>query len=144
MSVVLHDGPNWLAMLTIVLLLIRGMGRQYRTFRNDQTWSRSYAASALDALNRFSKTIIQNQALILRTIQETSKTSDDRVINAICEQSGSSNEAAASLIMALGSRENRTVEAIERLLIGLREDLAQVRATPPVGGIGSQVRESVP
>ena len=140
MPVLAHDGPNWVAMLTIVLLLLRGMGRQYKTFRDNQNWSRDYATRALEALDKFSNTIIQNQAIILRTIQDTPHASDDKVINAICEMSGSSNEAAAALILALGARENRTVEAIESLLVGLREDLAQLRVPPPVGSTGSQVK----
>ena len=145
MPVLAHDGPNWAAMLTIVLLLLRGMGRQYRTFRDNQNWSRDYATRALEALDKFSNTIIQNQAIILRTIQDTTHASDDKVINTICEMSGSSNKAAAALILALGARENRTVEAIESLLVGLREDLAQLRVTPPVGSTGSRVKNgSVP
>ena len=140
-TVLVHDAPNWAAMLTIVLLLLRGMGRQYRTFRDDQTWSRDYATRALEALDKFSNTIIQNQAIILKTIQDTAKKSDDKIIGAVYNMSGSSNEATGALILALAGKENRTVEAIERLLIGLREDLAQVRATPPVGSTGSQVKD---
>jgi hypothetical protein len=128
-------------MLTIVLLLLRGMGKQYRSFRDDQAWSQNYATAAIDALNEFSTTIIQNQKTILETIQDAHKASDEKIITAICEMSSDSNKATGALTLALAGKENRTVEATERLLIGLREDLAQVRATPPVGSTGSQVKD---
>ena len=129
-------------MLTIVLLLIRGMGKQYKTFRDDQTWSRTYATKALEALDKFSETIIQNQAIILRTIQDTGKEGNDKFLYAVGELCASSHAASAEIILALSEREKNTVKAIEALLISLREDLATARATPPAGSTGSQVRDS--
>ena len=140
-TVLVHDAPNWAAMLTIVLLLLRGMGRQYRTFRDDQTWSRDYATRAIEALDKFSATIIQNQALIMAEIKDTRRANDDIVINAIREMGTSSSDSTGRILLALGHREELTVMAIEGLARAIRDDLAALRAPPPPGGVGSQVKD---
>ena len=139
-TVLVHDAPNWAAMLTIVLLLLRGMGRQYRTFRDDQTWSRDYATRALEALDKCA-TIIQNQALIMAEIKDTRRANDDIVINAIREMGTSSSDSTGHILLALGHREELTVMAIEGLARAIRDDLAALRAPPPPGGVGSQVKD---
>ena len=139
-TVLVHDAPNWAAMLTIVLLLLRGMGRQYRTFRDDQTWSRDYATRAIEALDKCT-TIIQNQALIMAEIKDTRRANDDIVINAIREMGTSSSDSTGRILLALGHREELTVMAIEGLARAIRDDLAALRAPPPPGGVGSQVKD---
>lgn len=52
-----------------------------------------------------------------------------------------SNAATGGIILALKIKENKTVEAIEKLLVALREDLVTSRAQPPSGAVGSQVRD---
>ena len=141
MAVLLHDGPNWAAMLVIVLLLLRGMGKQFRTFLDVQSWSRDYATKALEALDKFSATIIQNQALIMAEIKDTRRANDDIVINAIREMGTSSSDSTGRILLALGHREELTVMAIEGLARAIRDDLAALRAPPPPGGVGSQVKD---
>ena len=141
MAVLLHDGPNWAAMLVIVLLLLRGMGKQFRTFLDVQSWSRDYATKALEALDKFSATIIQNQALIMAEIKDTRRANDDIVINAIREMGTSSSDSTGRILLALGHREELTVMAIEGLARAIRDDLAALRTPPPAGGVGSQVKD---
>ena len=93
-----------------------------------------------DSLERFSKTILDNQATILQTIKSTGRESDEYMLTSIRKMATSSNEATGGILLALGHKEARTIEAIESLARAIRDDLAAMRSPPPTGGTGSQVR----
>ena len=141
-----HNWPNWLALLSIILLGSQAtksvLERWYRSMRVDQERTHALSERMVEALDRFSQTILQNQATILETIRSTGRTSNDYMLNAIREMSTNSNEATGGILLALGRKEARTIEAIENLARAIRDDLAALRSPPPVGGVGSQVRDS--
>ena len=78
---------------------------------------------------------------ILEAIKDTRRANDDIVINAIREMANASNDSTGAILMALGGREKEMIAAINGLARGIRDDLATLRAPPPVGGTGSQVRD---
>ena len=136
-----QNWPNWLAMLCIVGLLKGVLEKQYRSWRSDQNRMHGVSERMADALERFSKTILANQATILEAVKDTRRANDDIVINAIREMGTASNDSTGRILLALGHREELTVLAIEGLVRAIRDDLAALRAPPPVGGTGSQVRD---
>ena len=136
-----QNWPNWLALLCIVGLLKGVLEKQYRSWRADQTKTHGISERMADALERFSKTILDNQATILETVKKTGRDSDDFVLTAIREMSTKSNEATGGILLALGRKEAKTIEAIESLARAIRDDLAALRTPPPAGGTGSQVRD---
>ena len=141
MPAVSQNWPNWLALLCIVGLLKGVLEKQYRSWRADQTKAHGISERMADALERFSKTILDNQATILETVKKTGRDSDDFVLTAIREMSTKSNEATGGILLALGRKEAKTIEAIESLARAIRDDLAALRTPPPAGGTGSQVRD---
>ena len=141
MPAVSQNWPNWLALLCIVALLKGTLERQYRQWRGDITRAHGISERMADALERFSQTILANQATILEAIKNTRRANDDIVINAIREMGTASNESTGRILLALGHREEMTVLAIEGLARAIRDDLAVLRAPPPAGGTGSQVRD---
>ncbi len=141
MPAVSQKWPNWLALLCIVALLKGTLERQYRQWRGDITRAHGISERMADALERFSQTILANQATILETIKNTRRANDDIVINAIREMGTASNESTGRILLALGHREKLTVLAIEGLVRAIRDDLAALRSPPPAGGTGSQVRD---
>ena len=136
-----QNWPNWLAMLCIVGLLRGTLERQYRQWRGDITRAHGISERMADALERFSQTILTNQTRILEAIKDTRRANDDIVINAIREMANASNDSTGAILMALGGREKEMIAAINGLACGIRDDLATLRAPPPVGGTGSQVRD---
>ena len=136
-----QNWPNWLAMLCIVGLLKGVLEKQYRSWRSDQNRMHGVSERMADIIERFSKTILDNQATILETVKKTGRDSDDFVLTAIREMSTSSNEATGGILLALGRKEAKTIEAIESLARAIRDDLQALRVPPPVGETGSQVRD---
>jgi hypothetical protein len=146
MASVSQNWPNWVALLSIVLLSSRVtkgvLERWYRGLRSDQDRAHGVLERMADTLERYSKTILDNQVTILATINSTSKSSNDYMLTAIREMATNSNEATGGILLALGRKEAKTVEAIESLARAIRDDLAALRSPPPVGGTGSQVKDS--
>ena len=142
MATLLQYGPNWLVLATMIWLLKRVLEKQYKSFCDDQRRVHNFFERAQESMDRFSETIIKNQSTILVTIKDTSRASNDIILDAVRTMNEDSTKATGGIILALGIKENHTVEAIERLLIALREDLATARAAPPAGGTGSQVYDS--
>ena len=144
-AAVTQNWPNWLALLSIILLGSQAtksvLEKWYRGMRSDQNRAHAVAERMADTLERFSKTILQNQAIILASIKDTRRANDDIVINAIREMGTSSSDSTGRILLALGHREEMTVMAIEGLARAIRDDLQALRSPPPVGGTGSQVRE---
>lgn len=141
MASVSQNWPNWLAQLSIVFLFKGVLERWYRSMRSDQNRAHDALQSMADSLERFSKTILENQNTILASIKDTRRANDDIVINAIREMGTSSSNSTGRILLALGHREEMTVLAIEGLARAIRDDLQALRSPPPVGGTGSQVRE---
>ena len=141
MASVSQNWPNWLAQLSIVFLFKGVLERWYRGMRSDQNRAHDALQSMADSLERFSKTILENQNTILASIKDTRRANDDIVINAIREMGTSSSNSTGRILLALGHREEMTVLAIEGLARAIRDDLQALRSPPPVGGTGSQVRE---
>jgi len=141
MIAVEQNWPNWLFIVSSILLMKGILERWYRGQRADQKHVHSFFEKTSDALATFGKTIVENQKLILATVKDTRRANDDIVINAIREMGNASNTSTGNILIALGRREQRTVEAIETLARAIRDDLAALRSPPPVGGTGSQVRD---
>ena len=140
MATLMQHGPYWLALVAFVFVVKWILGRQYCSWRDDQKRGFEFFSHAQEALDLFSNTIIKNQSTIMVTIRDSSKESVDLITDAVRTINSDANAATAGIILALGIKENHTVQAIERLLIALREDLATARAMPPACGVGSQVR----
>ena len=138
---VAQNWPNWVVMLSTVLLLKGVLERWYRSSRSDQDRVHGFFERQTDALERFSKTILENQATIQAAIRDTRRANDDIVIGAIRDMGTSYNESTRAILLALGHREEATVLATESLARAIRDDLAAMRAPPPVGGTGSQVKD---
>jgi len=109
--------------------------------RADQDRMHAFCDRTADIVDRFSRTILENQTAIMALVKDTSSASDDKIINAIREMSTASNEATGRVLLALGKREENTILAIEALARAIRDDLAALRNPPPAGGTGSQVRD---
>jgi hypothetical protein len=141
MSSVSQNWPNWVVLLSTVLILKGVLERWYRNFRSDQAHVHGFFERQTDALERFSQTILTNQATILSAIKDTRRANDDIVISAIRDMGNASNESTGAVLFALGQREERTIGAIECLARAIRDDLAALRTPPPAGGPGSQVKD---
>jgi hypothetical protein len=145
-SAVSQNWPNWVALLSIILLGSRAtksvLERWYRSMRTDQERAHVVAERMVDVVERFSKTIPENQTIILETVKSTGRTGNEYMLNAIREMSTASNESTGRVLLALGRREEQTVLAIEALARAIRDDLATLRTPPPIGDVGSQVRGS--
>ena len=136
-----ENGVNWIVFLLGIWLLKALLDKQYKSWREDQSRVHGFFEHAGELLDRFSNSILANQNTIMVMVKETSKASDDIILEAIRDMNTASNEATGAIILTLGIKENRTVEAIEGLIRALHEELAASRAAPPpVGGTGSQVR----
>ena len=133
--------PNWVFIVSSILLMKGILERWYRGMRVDQDRAHGVAERMADIIERFSKTILDNQTKILSTIAATGLASNDFVVEAIYRMSTESNEAVGGILAALGKREERTVEAIENLAREIHNDLQALRNPPPAGGTGSQVRD---
>lgn len=142
MIAVENNWPNWLVLLSFVLLLKGVLEKQYRSWRTDQSRAFGVSERMAVAFERFGQTILANQALILASIKDARRADDDIVINAIRDMATASNESTGRILLALGRREELTVLAIEGLVRAIRDDLAALRVPPPVGGTGSQVHDS--
>jgi len=142
MSSVSQNWPNWVVLLSTVLLFKGILERWYRGMRKDQDRVHGFFERQTDALERFSQTILTNQALIMETIKDTRRANDDIVIHAIRDMGTSSNDSTGRILLKLGEREEKTILAIEDLARSIRDDLATLRAPPPIGGTGSQVKDS--
>ena len=140
MALVSQNWPNWVVMLSTVLLLKGVLERWYRSFRSDQDRVHGFFERQTDALERFSKTILANQATIQAAIKDTRRANDDIVIGAIREMGTASSDSTGRILLALGHREEATIAAIEGLARAIHDDLVAMCAPPPVGGTGSQVR----
>jgi hypothetical protein len=143
-TTVSQNWPNWLALLSIVLIFKGVLERWYRGMRGDQNRTHSFCEHTAELLDRFSQTILTNQSLILASIKDTRRANDDIVIGAIRDMATSSNESTGSILLALGHREEATIAAIEALARAIRDDLASMRTPPPPGGTGSQVKDAAP
>jgi hypothetical protein len=146
MPSVSQNWPNWVALLSIILIAGRTfkgvLEKWYRGMRADQDRMHAFCDRTADIVDRFSRTILENQTAIMALVKDTSSASDDKIINAIREMSTASNEATGRVLLALGKREENTILAIEALARAIRDDLAALRAPPPpAGGTGSQVRD---
>ena len=141
MSSVSQNWPNWVALLSIVFVLKGVLERQYRSWRSDINRAHGISERMADALERFSQNILTNQVTILQAIKDTRRANDDIVINAIRDMGTSSSDSTGRILLALGHREEATIAAIEGLARAIRDDLAVLRAPPPAGGTGSQVRD---
>ena len=133
--------PNWVFIVSSILMMKGILERWYRGMRVDQDRAHGVSERMADIIERFSKTILDNQATILETVKKTGRDSDDFVLTAIREMSTSSNEATGGILLALGRKEAKTIEAIESLARAIRDDLQALRNQPPIGGTGSQVRD---
>lgn len=142
MTSVSQNWPNWLVLLSTVLILKGVLERWYRSFRHDQERVHDFFERQTNALERFSQTILNNQAAIMKAVGDTRRANDDIVITAIREMGTSSNDSTGRILLALGKREENTILAIEGLARAIRDDLAALRNPPPSGGTGSQVRDS--
>ena len=139
-----QNWPNWVFLVSIVLLFKGTLERWYRKMRADQDRMHAFCDRTADIVDRFSRTILENQTAIMALVKDTSSASDDKIINAIREMSTASNEATGRVLLALGKREENTILAIEALARAIRDDLAALRNPPPAGGTGSQVRDGGP
>jgi hypothetical protein len=142
---VAQNWPNWVALLGIVLISSRALKgvleKWYAGMRADQNRMHTFCDNTVEILDRYSKTILENQNTILETVKDTRRANDDIIINAIREMSTASNDSTGRILLALGRREEQTVLAIEALARAIRDDLAALRNPPPAGGTGSQVRD---
>ena len=139
-----QNWPNWLALLSIVLIFKGVLERWYRGMRGDQNRMHGFCERTAELLDRFSQTILTNQATILASIANARRSGDDVVVNAIRDMGTTSNEATGRILLALGRREEATILAIEGLARAIRDDLAAIRMPPPIGGTGSQVKDASP
>ena len=148
MPSVSQNWPNWVALLSIILIAGRTfkgvLEKWYRGMRADQDRMHAFCDRTANIVDRFSRTILENQTAIMALVKDTSSASDDKIINAIREMSTASNEATGRVLLALGKREENTILAIEALARAIRDDLAALRNPPPAGGTGSQVRDGDP
>lgn len=142
--VVSQNWPNWLALLSIVLIFKGVLERWHRGMRGDQNRMHSFCDRTAELLDRFSQTILTNQAAIKESIKDTRRANDDIVIRAIRDMGTASNESTGRILLALGRREAATIAAIESLARAIRDDLAAIRTPPPPGGTGSQVKDAPP
>ena len=142
MTSVSQNWLNWVVLLSTFLLFKGILERWYRGMRKDQDRVHGFFERQTDALERFSQTILTNQATILEAIKDTRRANDDIVINAIREMGTSSNDSTGRILLKLGDREEKTILAIEALARAIRDDLATLRAPPPISGTGSAVRDS--
>jgi hypothetical protein len=137
-----QNGINWIVFLCGLWLLKVVLDKQYKSFRDDQERVHRFFERSANAIDRFAKEIANGQSVIMVRIEDANKSSADKILGAIGEMTSANNAATGAIIFSLQARENRTVEAIERLLIALREDLATLRPAPPKGDTGSAVRDS--
>jgi len=133
---------NVVIFLLLGVLIRWALDRQYRSFRDDQERMHRFFERSVDAMDVFGKEITKGQTAILIRVEDANKSSVDKILGAIGEMTSANNASTGALIVSLQVRENRTVDAIERLLISLREDLPTLRPPPPPGGTGSAVRDS--
>ena len=141
MSSVSQNWPNWVFLVSIVLLFKGTLERWYRKMRSDQDRVHSFCDRTADIVDRFSRTILDNQKTIMALVKDTSNASDDKIVNAIREMSTASNESTGRVILELGERDKRMVAAIQALARAIRDDLTVLRNPPPAGDTGSQVRD---
>ena len=148
MPSVSQNWPNWVALLSIILIAGRTfkgvLEKWYRGMRADQDRMHGFCDRTVDILDRYSKTIVENQKAIMAMVKDTRRANDDIIIAAIREMATASNDSTGCILLALGRREEQTVLAIEALARAIRDDLAALRNPPPVGGTGSQVRDGGP
>jgi hypothetical protein len=142
MIAVENNWPNWLVLLSFVLLLKGVLEKQYRSGRHDQSRAFGVSERMAVALERFGQTILANQEIILASIKDSRRADDDIIINAIRDMATASNKSTGSILLAIGRREELTVMAIEGLVRAIRDDLAALRMPPPVGDTRSQVKDS--
>jgi hypothetical protein len=137
-----QNGVNWIVFLCGLWLLKVVLDKQYKSFRDDQERVHRFFERSANAIDRFAKEIANGQSVIMVRIEDANKSSADKILGAIGEMTSATIIYNAATGVSLQARENRTVEAIERLLIALREDLATLRPAPPKGDTGSAVRDS--
>lgn len=141
MTALLQHGPYWIALVVFVFVVKMVLEKQYSSFRRDHTAIVKFADDAVATLRDLVRQCGECQRGVILTIKSAVGARDDKILDAVRTMNDDTNKATGGIILALGIKENRTVEAIERLLIALREDLVAARAQPPVGGTGSQVKD---
>ena len=136
---------NWAAVLVLALVAKRVAEKLYAVARADRDDMRRFTERAIEAMDRIAKGCDACHSDMVGTIKIVTGESKDQVIDAVREMGVAANTATGNIILALGKRERGLVESVQGLLRDLRLDLEKMRAAPaPVGGVGSQVRESVP
>ena len=140
-STVVQNWPNWVFLVSIVLLFKGTLERWYRRMRADQNRMHGFCDNTVEILDRYSKTILENQKTIMHMVAGTRRDNDDIIIAAIREMSTASNDSTGRVILELGERDKHMVAAIEALARAIRDDLTVLRNPPPAGDTGSQVRD---
>ena len=131
------------ALLGIVWVFKWVLGRWYSAHTADREDMRQFTGRAIEAMDRIAAGCASCHADMTSEIKARVGASEERVLDAVRTMATENNAATGRVILALGRKDGHVVEAIESLLISLREDLRGMRAavTPPVGGVGSQVRD---
>ena len=133
--------PNWVFIVSSILLMKGILERWYRGMRVDQDRAHGISERMVDVLEQFRTTILANQNLIREEVRDTRRGNDDVIITAIREMGTASNDSTGRILLALGRKEAKTIEAIEGLARAILDDLQALRVPPPAGGTGSQVRD---
>jgi len=114
------------------------------SLQGDREDMKRFTDRAIEAMNRVANGCATCHADMVETLKERALVSDDKIIDAVRKMGDAANVATGNVVLALGLKERSIVGAVEGLLVGLRSDLESLRrAAPPMGGVGSQVKESV-
>ena len=153
-------GPGW-AMLAVFagVLLALGLGicgllkwileKQYATFREDHRDTRTFTATAIEALRDIRNACDHCHADVVATVKQELGQAADKIIDSVWASNermvALSRESSKDIVSEIGREEDRTIETIRNGLAAIQRDndLSQrIQTPPPVLGVGSQVRDS--
>jgi hypothetical protein len=139
-----QHGPDWVALLIVVLLLKRILEKWYVHLREDRDDMRRFTDRAVEAMERIASGCQSCHEDLRKTVSRSTGDSEDKIVRTFREMFEPLTAVLKEILAALGREEDKTLVALEgvRNAVLFNTTLLQGASPPPVGGTGSQVRDN--